>query len=266
MGSSPTGILWLLPPGGAHGADHEGQKEFETIQAVLAGEITIEDAASILDRSVRRVFRLKRRLLTAGLSGLIHGNRSRRSPGRLPEALQNKILELVQRGSCHDINDTHLTVLLASREHICLSRERLRRFLRDAGIKAKGPKRHPKYRCRRPRKEDFGMMLQIDGSPHDWLEGRGPELTLIGALNDATNHGWGFFVPRETTWAYRPVARHLLGIRLASGPLLGQALHLPCGPQAHSPGTAQGPKTPEPVRSCYGRTRRDRHPRPLSAG
>jgi transposase len=180
----------------------EDRKRIETMQAILARKITVEDAAKILDRSERQVFRLKRRLLEAGLPGMVHGNRGRRSPRRVPDAVQKKILDLVQRGPYHDINDTHLSELLASRERIHLSRERLRRLLRDAGIKAKRPKRHPKYRSRRPRKEAFGMMLQIDGSPHDWLEGRGPALTLVGARDDATNHGWGLFVPRETTWAY----------------------------------------------------------------
>jgi transposase len=187
----------------------EDKKRIEIVQAVLARKITVEDAAKILARSERQIFRLKRRLLEAGLSGMIHGNRGRRSPRRLPDAIQKKILDLVQRGPYHDINDTHLSELLASREGICLSRERLRRLLRGADIKAKRPKRHPKYRSRRPRKKAFGMMLQIDGSPHDWLEGRGPELTLIGARDDATNHGWALFVPRETTWAYLDLMRDI---------------------------------------------------------
>jgi hypothetical protein len=46
------------------------------------------------------------------------------------------------------------------------------------------------------------MMLQIDASPHDWLEGRGPWLTLVGAIDDATNFRWARFVERENTWAY----------------------------------------------------------------
>jgi hypothetical protein len=46
------------------------------------------------------------------------------------------------------------------------------------------------------------MMLQIDGSPHDWLEGRGPRLTLIGAKDDATSFVWAHFEEAETTWGY----------------------------------------------------------------
>lgn len=187
----------------------EDKKRIETVQAILARKITVADAAKILARSERQVFRLMRRLLEEGLSGMIHKNRGRRSPRRIPDGVLKKVLDLVQRGPYHDINDTHLSELLASRERICLSRERLRRLLRAAGIKAKHRRRHPKYRSRRPRKEAFGMMLQIDGSPHAWLEGRGPELTLIGARDDATNHVWALFVPRETTWAYLDLMRDI---------------------------------------------------------
>lgn len=185
------------------------KKRIDTIQAVIARKISIEDAAAILERSQRQIFRLRKRLFEDGIAGLIHRNRGRKSPRRIPEDIQKKILDLVRRGPYRDINDTHLAELLASRERIRLSRECLRRILRNAGIKAKRPKRHPKFRSRRPRKEAFGMMLQIDGSSHDWLEGRGPELTLIGARDDATNHCWALFVPRETTWAYFDLMRDI---------------------------------------------------------
>ena len=55
----------------------------------------------------------------------------------------------------------------------------------------------------RERKVSEGMMLPVDGSPHDWLEGRGPELTLVGAIDNATSKAPGaFFVEAETSWAY----------------------------------------------------------------
>lgn len=185
------------------------KQRIEVVQAVLAQKITVENAAKILSRSERQIFRLKQRLLEEGLSGLIHKNRGRQSPRRLPESLREKVLKLVS-GLYRDINDTHLCELLASRERIYLSRERLRQLLRAEGIPPKRRRRHPKYRSRRPRKESFGMMLQIDGSPHDWLEGRGPWMTLIGARDDATNHGWAQFVPSETTWAYLDLMRDII--------------------------------------------------------
>ncbi len=53
------------------------------------------------------------------------------------------------------------------------------------------------------------MMLQIDGSPHDWLEGRGPRLTLIGAKDDATGFIWARFEPAETTWGYMELMKEI---------------------------------------------------------
>jgi len=184
------------------------KQRIEVVQAFLAQKITLADAARILERSERQIFRLKRQLLEEGLCGLVHKNRGRRSPRRIPESLQKKILKLVG-GPYKDVNDTHLCELLAQREKILLSRERLRRLLRSEGIAPKRRKRHPKYRSRRPRKEAFGMMLQLDGSPHDWLEGRGPMLALVGARDDATNHSWAQFFPAETTWAYLDLMRDI---------------------------------------------------------
>jgi transposase len=162
----------------------------------------------ILQRSERQIFRLKKALLEEGLGGLLHKNRGRPNPRRLAEPIRTQVIDLV-RGQYHDINDTHLCELLAKRERIYLSRENLRKLLRAAGIRPKHRRRHPKFRSRRPRKEASGMMLQIDASPHDWLEGRGPCLTLVGARDDATNVCWARFVPSETTWAYLDLMRDI---------------------------------------------------------
>lgn len=51
--------------------------------------------------------------------------------------------------------------------------------------------------------------MQIDASPHDWLEGRGPCLTLVGVIDDATNRAWVRFAQAETTWAYLELMRRI---------------------------------------------------------
>jgi len=131
----------------------------------------------------------------------VHGNKGRVSPRRHSAALQRRILRLV-RHRLANVNDTQLCELLRSEEQICLGRETLRRILRQAGIPPKRKRRPSPYRRRRERKPAFGMMLQIDASPHDWIEGRGPWLTLVGAIDDATNFRWARFVKAENTWAY----------------------------------------------------------------
>jgi transposase len=185
----------------------------EVIQGVIAGKLTLGQAQEILDCSERTVFRMCRRLQDKGLDGLVHGNKGKPSQRKTSESTRAKVLELVKKGDYADINDTHLCELLAKREKIYLGRETLRRLLRGAGLKPKRRRRNKKYRGRRERRESFGAMLQLDASPHDWLQGRGPWLTLVGAIDDATNYRWAHFVPAETTWAYLDLMRDIIATK-----------------------------------------------------
>ncbi|KYH29728.1 hypothetical protein MOMUL_30840 [Moorella mulderi DSM 14980] len=83
-------------------------------------------------------------------------------------------------------NYTFLSELLREHEGICLSPASVGRILKAAGILSPRKHRPPKPHCRRPRKPQLGMLVQIDGSHHDWLEGRGPWLVLLLAIDDAT--------------------------------------------------------------------------------
>ncbi len=177
------------------------KNRIEVIQAFAAGKVDLSDVARVLDRSERTVYRMQARLLDQGIEGLIHGNKGRPSKRATPEKVKKRILKLVA-GKYADINDTHLVEILEREKGIIISREVLRQTLRGAGIKPKRRRRPPKYRSRRERKPALGMMLQIDASLHDWLEGRGPWLTLVGAIDDATNFRWARFVEAENTWAY----------------------------------------------------------------
>lgn len=177
------------------------KQRIEAIQAVMDERIKVKEAGRVLRRSERQIYRMLWRLRKEGLKGLIHKNRGRESPRKIRKRVRNKILTLV-RGKYRDINDTHLKEILLREEEIQIGRETLRSLLRGAGSAPKLKRRRPQYRGRRERKETFGMMLQIDASPHDWLEGRGEWLTLVGAKDDATGYVWARFEEAETTWAY----------------------------------------------------------------
>lgn len=120
-----------------------------------------------------------------GLRGVIHGNRGRHSDRKLPTQIERRIVELT-RGKYRGFNDCHFTEKLTEQEGMEVGRERVRQILRSKGIASPRNRRAPKHRSRRERRAAEGMMLQVDGSPHDWLEGRGPYLTLVGAIDDAT--------------------------------------------------------------------------------
>jgi transposase len=171
------------------------------VQGYMDGKMLIEEAARILKCSLRSVYRMLAKVREKGPEGVLHGNRNKVSPRRVPEALRKKVIEFAL-GKYRDINDTHLCEILGKAEGIVMGRETLRSILRKEGIPSKRKVKRRKYRSRRERKEAFGMMLQLDASPHDWLQGRGPWLTLLGAKDDATGYVWAHFEEAETTWGY----------------------------------------------------------------
>jgi hypothetical protein len=107
-------------------------------------------------------------------------------PWALPESLRQAVLRLA-RGKYQGFNDSHLCQKLHSEENLVVSRETVRRILRRAKLASPQKRRPRRYRARRLRRPRFGMMVLTDASRHDWLEGRGPELTLIGFQDDATS-------------------------------------------------------------------------------
>ena len=161
------------------------QQRSEVVGRWLAGIVTTSEAALLLGCSERTAWRLRAAMLHEGAAGLAHGNRGRPSARRLPDELADRIVELattVYRG----FNDTHLAEVLAEDEGIVIGRSSLRRLLRARGIASPRRRRPARYRRRRERMAQAGLMVQVDGSRHDWLEGRGPWLTLVGGIDDAT--------------------------------------------------------------------------------
>ena len=171
------------------------------LQGYMDGKMLIGEAARILERSLRSVYRMLAKVRKRGPEGVLHGNRNKLSPRRVPEAIRKKVIGLAL-GKYRDVNDTHLCEILSKAEGIVMGRETLRGILRKEGIPSKRKVKRRKYRSRRERKEAFGMMLQLDASPHDWLQGRGPWLTLLGAKDDATGYVWAHFEEAEITWGY----------------------------------------------------------------
>jgi transposase len=160
------------------------QQRAWVLTRLVAGDITIAEAVELIGLSERSVWRLKARFLADGPGALVHGNRGRASPRRLASGSRERILGLA-RGRLAGANDCHLTELLAE-EGITIGRSSLRRLLRSAGLASPRRRRVPRHRSRRDRMPQAGLLVQVDGSRHDWLAERGPRLTLLGAIDDAT--------------------------------------------------------------------------------
>jgi transposase len=161
------------------------QKRLLVLNRMERGEMTAADAAGVLEVSVRQVRRLVATYRTDGASALAHGNRGRTLRHATATAVRQQVLTVAST-TYADTNDQHLRDLLEEREGIALSRATVRRILLDAGRSSPRQCRRRVHRRRRERRAQEGALVQIDGSPHDWLEGRGPRLTLRAAIDDAT--------------------------------------------------------------------------------
>ena len=104
----------------------------------------------------------------------------------MPKAVRAKLLALA-KGEFRDFNDQHFTEILAEEHGIRLSRSSVRRIRRGPGLASPRKRRVARHHQRRERYPQAGMLLQLDGSKHDWLEGRGPQLVLVAAIDDATS-------------------------------------------------------------------------------
>lgn len=165
--------------------DARAQQRLLVLNHVIAGELTAVEAAAYLQLSVRQLRRLLARYRSAeGAGALVHGNRGRLPVNRLPDKLRDRLVELAS-DEYQGINRAHLADLLAEREQLVVAERTLRRILAQAGLPPVR-RRRPHGHRRRERMSQAGLLLQVDGSRHDWLQGRGPWLTLVGAIDDAS--------------------------------------------------------------------------------
>lgn len=178
------------------------QKRLMVLNHVEKGEMGGGEAAVVLDLSLRHVRRLLAAYRREGAAGLAHGNRGRKPPNTLASSIKEQVIELA--GSKYaGFNTQHFTEMLTEHEGIKLSRSTVRRMLIQGGISRPRRRRAPKHRRRRERYPNKGMLVQIDGSRHDWLEGRGAWMTLIGAIDDATGEVlYALFREQEDTEGY----------------------------------------------------------------
>ncbi len=192
---------------------HRESQRLMVLNALDRGEVLMADAAILLGLSIRQVRRLRSAYRARGPTALAHGNRGRPSPRRVPQAVRAKVIALAQT-TYASVNHTHLLELLAEREDLRLSRTSLRRILAAAGLRTPRPRRPRRHRRQRPRMPRAGTLVQVDGSHHDWLEGRGPRLVLHAAVDDATGEVLStVFRDEEDAWGYLLVFREIARTR-----------------------------------------------------
>jgi transposase len=157
---------------------------YKIISEVEEGYLKVREAALVLGLSQRQIYRIKARVKGEGVGGIIHKSRGKHRPRWLSVKIRDKIDHLYN-GKYKGFNLTHMTEYLNAEEGIRVSRESVRQILLKKGSYVT-KKRYPKHRQRREPCCREGQMVQFDTSDHDWLEGRGPRLYLVGGVDDAT--------------------------------------------------------------------------------
>ena len=161
------------------------QTRLQILNTLLTEQMTIEQAATLMDVSIRHARRLLPAYRVEGAVALSHGNRGRRSSNATSEIIRAEVLSLA-RTRYSGVNHTQLCELMREREGIDIAHNTLRRILVGAGILSPHRRRPPKHRVRRQRMPRAGMLIQIDGSYHRWLGEDEPQFMLLLAVDDAT--------------------------------------------------------------------------------
>jgi transposase len=179
------------------------------LKAAGTGQISNGQVALAVHLSVRQVQRLKVRYQAEGAAGLRHRLRGQPSARGLPADIARRARELLQT-LYRDVNDCHAAEKLREVDGLRISRASVQRLRRALGLPAKHRRRPRQYRARRTPEARMGALVQLDASPFDWLEGRGPAMSLHGAIDDATGTVLALcFRPTEDLHGYATLLHQL---------------------------------------------------------
>jgi hypothetical protein len=226
-------------------------KRVHVIRQVMEKAMTQVKAGTVLGLTVRHIRRLVQRVRREGDLGLVHRGRGQPSNRRMAEPIKAKILRLyAQRYG--DFGPTVAAEKLAERHGLTVSAETLRGWLLAKGVEHFRRRKRP-HRAWRARKTYAGELVQLDGSHHDWLEGRGPHCVLLASIDDASSRVWARFYAYEGTMpAMESLGRY---VRRYGMPL---ALHT----DKHT--TDKSPAEPTVAEQLEGRTSHSQFARSLA--
>ena len=179
------------------------KKEVErlrVIHKVMDKQITQMKAGEVLGISERHVRRIIKRVREKGDEGIIHGNRGRASPRRIANDQEDRMGRIVE-WRYSDFGPTLASEKLWERHGIRIGREKLRQIMIAKGLWKVRRRKDKDLHIWRERKQYMGEMVQMDGSHHDWLEGRGPKLVFMGYVDDATGRVFGRFYDYEGVYS-----------------------------------------------------------------
>jgi len=172
-------------------------KRLELVKKAIGKGIKQKKVGELIGISERQVRRIVRRVKAEGAEGIVHKLRGKRSNRRIGDKEKGEVIR-IYRKRYEGFGPTLASEKLIENEGKKISDETLRVWLIESGDwkKRRGSRKHREWR---ERKSHCGEMVQMDGSQHDWLEGRGPKLVLMGYIDDATGRVYGRFYDYEGT-------------------------------------------------------------------
>jgi transposase len=172
-------------------------KRLHVVRQAIEKRITQAEAAQLIGLTLRQVQRIVRRIRQEGDQGICHLARGKEPNNSIPDKLKEKVLKLC-RGRYYELGPTHASEKLLETDQITVSIETLRTWFIEEGLPYRKRKKRP-HRQWRQRKACRGEMIQLDGSHHDWFEGRGPRCVLMACVDDATGEVFARFYEYEGT-------------------------------------------------------------------
>ena len=171
---------------------------------VKSGNWTVVEAAEGMELSYRQAKRLWKRYQQEGAAGLVHGSAGRASNRAKSKKIRKKAIRLIRQKYSGEVGKRFGPTLaaehLASEDGIELSASTVRLWMLAEGLWSR-ERQARQHRTRRERREHFGELVQLDGSFHEWLEGRGPRGCLMNLVDDATSTTLCRMGDQETIWA-----------------------------------------------------------------
>ncbi len=161
--------------------------KYRVILDLRLSQISRNEAAQKLHISIRQIDRLNSKIQESGEKGIVHGLVGRKSNNRTSEETISKVLSLWEEkyGPCH-FNFSHFTQMINDTENVKISYETVRNILNKNNITSIKHKKQPKHRSWRERRPREGELVQLDTSPHDWLDTK-TKFHLVLAIDDATS-------------------------------------------------------------------------------
>lgn len=172
-------------------------RRVSVIRQTMEKQLTQVKASALLGLTPRHIRRLIERVAQAGDQGLAHRGRGKPSNRQIPEPVKTKALKLYEK-QYGDFGPTLAAEKLAERHGMAVNAETLRGWLLAKGVTHFQRRKRP-HRAWRERRAHVGELIQLDGSHHDWLEGRGPRCVLMAYIDDASSRVCARFYEYEGT-------------------------------------------------------------------